>query len=134
MANPVPEDSATESAAGANKRVAAYFDADLTSLARCLKATGAAPAGWAFLMKGEMYNPKNPEYAAICDVESAKGAPNFVYMELYASNIAVSLEELGDARALPTDPRQGRVDHQLGFYGLSFSSFFRRTTRQVCFQ
>ena len=86
-ANPVPEDAVAESAAGAKKSVAAYFDAVLTSFARCLKATGATPVRWAFLMKDEMYNPNNPEYAAICDVESAKGTLVSAHVRLHDGKV-----------------------------------------------
>ena len=48
-------------------------------------------------MKDKLYNPKNPGYAAICDVDSTEGALDFILMRLRALNIPVSLEEMGDA-------------------------------------
>ena len=47
-------------------------------------------------MKGELYNPKNPEYAAISDTESAKGALDSMLMQLRANKTPVSLGDLRD--------------------------------------
>ena len=49
------------------------------------------------MLKGELHNPKNPEYAAVRDTESAKGALDSMLMKLRAAGIPVSLEEMRDA-------------------------------------
>ena len=96
-ANPVPGYLTTDTIAAEKKRVASYFDAVLTSLARRPKAAVAPQSRTTFMMKGELYSPKHPGYAATHDAESTKGALASMLMRQRALNIAVLLEEIGDA-------------------------------------
>ena len=72
-ANPLPVDLATETGFAAKRRGAAFFDTAFTLLVRRLKATVTRLVRSSFMLKGELYNPKNPVYAVIRDMESTKG-------------------------------------------------------------
>ena len=48
-------------------------------------------------MKGALYDPKNPEYAATRDTESTKGVLESVLLKLSEQHAPVSLGEMRDA-------------------------------------
>ena len=49
------------------------------------------------MLKSEFHNPKNPEYVAINDTESTRGALDAMMLKLRAARVPVSLEEMRDA-------------------------------------
>ena len=104
---------ASETGVIAKKRSAAFLDTVLTALGRRLKATAARPSCSSFMLKGELHNPKNPEYAGVRDTESAKGELVSVRMKLRAADIPVSLENMRDAFlcGLPEEVRKETTLH-----------------------
>jgi hypothetical protein len=74
-----------------------YLDTTVVSLARRFKAAVMQPMGSAYMMRGPLYNPKNPEYAASHDTESTKGALDSMLLKLRDLNIPVTTDELGSA-------------------------------------
>ena len=48
------------------------------------------------MLNGYLYAPKNPEYAAVRDIESTKDALDSMLLKLRALNIPVSPEEMSD--------------------------------------
>ena len=65
------------------------------------------------MLKAELHNPKNPEYASICDTESTKGALDAMLLKLRAARVPVSLEEMRDAFLvrLPNEVRTQMIMH-----------------------
>ena len=91
----------------------AYLDLLIRLPPRSKAALGpparAVPKGRTFSMKGEMYNPENPEYTVIFDVESAKGALGSAHMKLkkYASSIADRIRGLARGVGRRKSPANG---------------------------
>ena len=50
-----------------------------------------------FMLKAEMYNPKNPQYVAARDTESANGAVDTMAVKLRANEVSVFVGELRGA-------------------------------------
>ena len=92
----------------AKKHGAAFLDTVLVLLERRPNASAACPVCSLFIVKGELYNPKNPEYAAICDTESTKGAFDSMLVKLPAMSIPVSIEEMSGAccQRLPEETKE----------------------------
>jgi hypothetical protein len=96
-AHPSEDEEGAGTAADEKKRVAAFLDTVLIAFGRRLQAAAATSTSCSFMLKAELHNPKNPEYAAICDTESTKGALDAMLLKLRAAGVPVSLEELRDA-------------------------------------
>ena len=79
-------------------------------------AAAARPSCSSFVLKADVYNPKNPAYVAILDTESTKGAPDSMLVKLRATGVSVSFGEMGDAfvARLP-----GEVKTEMILYGFA---------------
>ena len=111
--NPPPGDSAAETVVIAKKHSAVFLDTVLTALGRHLKAAAVRPSCSSFMLKDELHNPKNPEYAANCDTESTKEALGAMLMNLRAAGVPVSLGEIRDAfiSRLPDELKKEMILH-----------------------
>ena len=93
-------ESGIAAAAVAKKRAAASLDTVITALGRRLSAAAARPPCSSCTLRAELHNPKNPEYVAVRDTESAKGVLGSILVELRTAGISVSPEEMRDALLL----------------------------------
>ena len=78
----IESETVSAAVAAAKKRDTAFLDAVLAALGRRLLAATARPTCSPFMLKVELHNPKNPEYASICDTESTKGALDAMLLKL----------------------------------------------------